>query len=146
MLQCILIMFNYYKIFFAILAIIYVKTREESMCNFIGVEILAANALIDLLEANKGRSITLKTLNKFGIEVVEYLEKNFNEKSVVLFDRERIGNLVLDYSDMFTLQEDTLTVNEGVSTERLRDRFRGPLTYEILKAIIDCDVTKIEVA
>lgn len=116
------------------------------MCNFIGVEILAANALIDLLEADKGRSITFKTLNKFGIEVVEYLEKNFNEKSVVLFDRERIGNLVLDYSDIFTLQEDTLTVKEGVSLERLRDRFRGPLTYEILKAIIDCDITKIEVA
>ncbi len=113
------------------------------MCNFIGVEILAANALIYLVEANEGRAITFKALNDFGIEVAQYLEKEFGEKAVVLFDRNRIGNFVLDYSDLFTLSEDTLTVKENVSIEELRDKFRGPLAFEILKAIIDCDIRKI---
>ena len=35
------------------------------MCKFIGVEILAANALIDILESEKGRTITFSKLNKY---------------------------------------------------------------------------------
>ena len=106
------------------------------MCKFIGVEIIAANALINIIESGKGRSISLKDLNKCGIEVVNYLEKEFNEKAVVLYDRNRIGSFIVDYSGYFCYSNDTLYVNEGVTTEQLRERFRGQLSFEILSAII----------
>lgn len=106
------------------------------MCKFIGVEILAANALIDILEAGKGRSVTLDELKNYGIEIVDILEKNFKERAVILYDRDRMINLVIDYGDYFELDGNTLKVKSNVSSEQLRDRFRGPLSYEILSAII----------
>ena len=107
------------------------------MCKFIGVEILAANVLINLIESGKRRSVSLEELNKCGIEVVNILEKKFNEKAVVLYDKTRIGSFVVDYSDFFKFEDDTLYVKDNVEdTEQLRDWFRGTLSYEILSAII----------
>ena len=106
------------------------------MCKFIGVEIIAANALINIIESGKGRSVSLHDLNKCGIEVVNYLEKEFKEKAVVLYDKNRIGNFIIDYSDYFYYSHDILYVKEGVTTEQLRERFRGQLSFEILSAII----------
>ena len=38
------------------------------MCKFIGVEILAANALIEALENEKGSSVTFSKLEEYGIK------------------------------------------------------------------------------
>ncbi len=107
------------------------------MCKFIGVEILAANVLINLIESSNRRSVSLAELNKCGIEVVNILEKEFNETAVVLYDKNRIGSFVVDYSDFFEYENDTLYVKDSVEdTKQLRDWFRGTLSYEILSAII----------
>lgn len=107
------------------------------MCKFIGVEILAANVLIDLIESGRGRSISLDKLNECGIEVVNILENEFNEKAVVLYGNDRIGSFVIDYSNFFKYENDTLFVKDSVKdTQQLRDWFRGTLSYELLSAII----------
>lgn len=108
------------------------------MCKFIGVEILAANALIDILESEKGRTITFSKLNKYGIEVIKYLENNFKEQSVILYNGGYIGNRILDYSEYFNINTEgnAISVNEGVTSEQLRKKFRTPLAYELLKAIL----------
>lgn len=106
------------------------------MCKFIGVEILAANALIDILESGEGRSVSLEKLNECGIQVVDILAKKFNERAVVLYDSERIGNWVIDYSNFFELKNDILYVKENVTSEMLRERFRRPLSFEVFCAIV----------
>lgn len=107
------------------------------MCKFIGIEILAANVLINLIESDNRRNVSLEELNKCGIEVVNILEKEFNETAVVLYDKNRIGSFVIDYSDFFEYKNDTLYVKDSVKdTKQLRDWFRGTLSYEILSAII----------
>ena len=107
------------------------------MCKFIGIEILAANVLINLIESSNRRSVSLEELNKCGIEVVNILEKEFKEKAVVLYDKNRIGSFVIDYSDFFEYENETLYVKDSVeNTEQLRDWFRGTLSFEILSAII----------
>lgn len=106
------------------------------MCKLIGVEILAANALIDILESKKGRGVPISALYDYGIEVASFYEKVSKERAVVLYDGNRIGNLVVDYSDLFEIKNDILFVKKGVNSEMLRDRFRGPLTFEILISIM----------
>lgn len=114
------------------------------MCKFIGVEILAANALIELLDLDNGiRSVSYETLNSYGIKVVEFIENNYNEKAVILTSKVRINSLVLDYSDYFEIHDNLISVKEGVSVEDLRDRFRGPLALEILMAILSDEVKGI---
>lgn len=108
------------------------------MCKFIGVEVLAANALIDILELNNGmRSITLEDLNDYGIEVVDFIATNFKERAVVIYDNNRVLNLVIDYSEFFDYDNNVLSVKEGVTSDMLRERFRSPLSYEVLYAIIE---------
>lgn len=111
------------------------------MCKFIGVEVLAANALIDILDAKKGTKVSFDILELYGIKVAKCLEeKNIN--AVILFNQNLIGNMIIDYSDCFEVAEDSISVKAGITVEELRQRFRAPLAYEILKAIVNKDVVK----
>lgn len=111
------------------------------MCFYIGIEDLAANALIELLQKEeKNRFITYDELENYGAQVVRLLYER-GEKAVLLLSRDNTNALFRDYSDFF--EEET---REGKTGIRLRDgkgvddliiQFRGYLALDVLMALVD---------
>ena len=66
------------------------------MCYYIGIEDLAANAMIEILEKKQkdgqsiesALSVTLKDLEEYGAEVVRYINQTFEEKALLILSRE----------------------------------------------------------
>ena len=111
------------------------------MCKFIGVEVLAANALIEALENAMAGCVSFSKLEEYGIKVVSFLENQYNEQAVVLYNENQIGNRILNYTDYFEVIEDSIVVKDGITIDDLRRKFRAPLTYEVLKAFL-CEEAK----
>lgn len=111
------------------------------MCKFIGVEILAANALIEALENERDGSVTFTKLEEYGVKVISFLATKFNEQAVILYNENQFGNRILNYTEYFDVDQGCIRVKEGITVYDLRRRFRAPLTYEILKAFL-CEEVK----
>ena len=76
------------------------------MCYYIGIEDLAANALIEILQAKNGKDsrnfrVTLRDLETYGEAVVKYLNKNSYEKAQLVLSRAYTSNMFRNYSDFF---------------------------------------------
>lgn len=116
------------------------------MCTFIGIECLAANALIELCEANIWE-ISFKQLADYGLMVVEAYEDETDEKAVFIFNQEKIQGLIIDYSDYFSVKmingEKSLCLSQQVEINELKERFRWTLSYELLKALNKVNVHAI---
>ena len=111
------------------------------MCFYIGIEDLAANALIELLQKEENRSfITYKALDRYGTQVVSLLSER-GEKAVLLLSRENTNAMFRDYSEFF--EEDSYDGNEGIrlragkSRKDLIVQFRGYLALDVLMALVD---------
>lgn len=111
------------------------------MCFYIGIEDLAANALIELLQKEENRSfITYKELERYGTQVVSLLSER-GEKAVLLLSRENTNAMFRDYSEFF--EEDSYDGNEGIrlragkSRKDLIVQFRGYLALDVLMALVD---------
>ncbi len=111
------------------------------MCFYIGIEDLAANALIELLQKEENRSfITYKELERYGTQVVRLLSER-GEKAVLLLSRENTNAMFRDYSEFF--EEDSYDGNEGIrlragkSRKDLIVQFRGYLALDVLMALVD---------
>lgn len=113
------------------------------MCKFIGVEILAANALIEALEHENMAFVPYSKLEEYGIKVIKFLEEKYKEKAVILYNENQVGNRILNYSEYFNVTNEGIEVRESVTADELRKKFRAPLTYEILKAFLCEDIRKI---
>ncbi len=111
------------------------------MCKFIGVEVLVANALITAMENAQGSSITFSKLNEYGISVIDFLESNYSERAIILYnDNENgSGSRILNCTRYFEVKGDTISVKKGVTAAILRNKFRTPLAYEILKAVLSAN-------
>lgn len=111
------------------------------MCFYIGIEDLAANALIELLQKEENRSfITYKELERYGTQVVSLLSER-GEKAVLLLSRENTNAMFRDYSEFF--EEDSHDGQEGIrlragkSRKDLIVQFRGYLALDVLMALVD---------
>lgn len=108
------------------------------MCTFIGIECLAANALIELWETDIWE-ISFEQLADYGLMVVEAYEIETDETAVFIFNQEKIQGLIIDYSDYFSVKisdgEKYLCLNQQVEINELKERFRWTLSYELLKAL-----------
>lgn len=111
------------------------------MCFYIGIEDLAANALIELLQKEENRSfITYKELERYETQVVSLLSER-GEKAVLLLSRENTNAMFRDYSEFF--EEDSYDGNEGIrlragkSRKDLIVQFRGYLALDVLMALVD---------
>jgi len=113
------------------------------MCKFIGVEILAANALIEAIESETSKSVSLKKLEAYGIKVVNFLQSQYKEQAVILYNENKIGNEILNYSEYLKIENETITKKEGVSVNDLRRKFRAPLAYALLKAFLCEDARNV---
>jgi hypothetical protein len=110
------------------------------MCFYIGIEDLAANALIELLTKKQKRDITYDELEEYGAQVVRLLSER-GEKAVLLLSRDNTNSLFRDYSDFF--EETELEDGLGIRLQADKDvkdlivQFRGYLALDVLMALID---------
>lgn len=111
------------------------------MCFYIGIEDLAANALIELLQKEEKRNfITYDELENYGTQVVKLLSER-GEKAVLLLSRDHTRAMFRDYSDFF--EEKTINKKLGIQLKEGKDRkalivqFRGYLALDVLRALVD---------
>ena len=114
------------------------------MKTFIGIEYLAALALINVYKTKTETKVRMDSLNNYGIKAMKKFHED-NIPAVLLFSTEYTEQLIRDYSDCFVLKnengEDYL---ELVTTiEDLMSRFVGYLTLDVLKALTSKDVVEV---
>lgn len=115
------------------------------MCTFIGVECLAANALIELNQHGI-RKISFEELADYGLLVVDEYEIATSERAVLIFSQEKIKGFIFNFSNYFEVQENDkkfICLKEDVDIRELKEYFRWTLSYEILKALCKVDICKI---
>lgn len=116
------------------------------MYTFIGVECVAANALIELY-AHGRNEISFEGLADYGLLVVEKYEDEALESAHLIFDQERIVGLIMNYSDFFKVRTDGDTkyicLRDNVDIRKVKERFRWTLSYAMLKAVKQVDISKV---
>lgn len=111
------------------------------MCYYIGIQDLAANALIDIMDREQGRTVSFKALNEYGIAVVRKLV-NEKQEAILLFSREHVFGMMHECSNLFEVHhvgepDASITLRDGVTKDDLANRFYGSIPLEVLKAMID---------
>lgn len=113
------------------------------MCYFIGIADLVANALIELVEKTGKRTIPLSKLSEYGDAVVAKLRKE-NTEVILIYSRDETDRFFHDCSDVFSVKEEDddvlITLNDNVSTQYLRRRFRINIALNLLSAFVSQDV------
>lgn len=116
------------------------------MCTFIGVECLAANALIELY-AQDVREISFEDLADYGLLVVESYENEISDRAIFIFDQERIMGMIINYSDYFEVREEENTkyicLRENIDIREVKEKFRWTLSYAMLKAVKQVDINQV---
>ncbi len=115
------------------------------MCFYIGIEDLAANALIEALEKGQKRFVTYEELEHYGSSVIQLLNAN-GEKAVLILSRESTNALFRNYSEYFEEQESDcglgIALKQEKSVDDLIDQFRGYLAFDVLMAFINASSVK----
>ena len=125
-----------------ILLIRYIE-RGVSMCYYIGIEDLAANAMIEILEKKQkdGKSIesvlsvTLRDLEEYGAEVVRYINQTSDEKALLILSRASTEYMFRNYSDFFEAideEEAAIKLREGKTVEDLKEKFRTYKAFDYM--------------
>ena len=117
------------------------------MCVRIGVEDLAANALIELIKrSDTHRFVSYQDMEAYGLVVARLLEKR-GEEVVLVLSRAYTDEMLWYYSDYF---EETsidgeigITLKEGKTADDLRRQFRGYLGIDVLLAFVDEESVRI---
>lgn len=111
------------------------------MCFFIGIEDLAANALIEILQTKRGDlsqyPVTYAELENYGAEVVHHLNEQ-GEEAVLIFSRESTTLMLRNYSDFFEETEDgaAIALRKGKTVPDLIERFRTYLAFDVMMAFM----------
>lgn len=112
------------------------------MCFYIGIEDLAANALIELLKKDsRKRFVTYSEIEKYADVVVKIL-KDKGEKAVLILSRDSTDALFRNYSDFFMESRDEhgtegIQLREGKNVSDLIQQFRGYLALDVLLAFVN---------
>lgn len=115
------------------------------MCFYIGIEDLAANALIEAFEKGQKRFVTYEEIESYGSEVVRLLNES-GEKAILILSRESTNALFRNYSEYFVEKETELGVgielNEDKAVDDLIEQFRGYLALDVLMAFVNESTVK----
>ena len=110
------------------------------MCFYIGIEDLAANAMIEMLKKGGQRFLTYNEIEMYGAEVVQILREN-KEKAVLILSRENTDALFRSYSEFFEESEQYgkkgIKLKENKEVEDLIQQFRGYLALDVLLAFMN---------
>ena len=112
------------------------------MCSYIGIEDLAANALIEILDKEKNITesfVSYDTLEEYGLQIVKMLTEQGTDV-VLIFSREETRKMLRDYSDIFIEcnrnGKNGISLRENVTVQQLISRFRGYLSLDVLLAFM----------
>ena len=112
------------------------------MYTFIGIESLAANALISLLERDQNvREVSFCTLVNYGMEIIRIFRRDTGEEAVLLLSREYQMSMMANYSDFFEVQMDddgqgVFRLKDGITKELLKDYFQWTMKVNLLRAFM----------
>lgn len=111
------------------------------MSFYIGIEDLAANALIEILSNSKDvRFVTYEQLEKYGSEVIRLLNQKGDE-AVLILSRDRTNDMFRSYSNFFEEVDSEnglgIQLKDGITCNDLINQFRGYLALDVLFAFID---------
>lgn len=110
------------------------------MSFFIGIEDLAANALIEVFSALKRRFLSYGEIEAYGNKVLEILNTG-DEKAVLILSRSSTSAMYSDYSEFF--EERLVDGERGIYLREEKDdkdliaNFRGYLPLSVLLAFVD---------
>lgn len=107
---------------------------------YIGIEDLAANALIQALLGGGNRFLIYTEIEQYGARVVRYLKRN-REKAVLILSRDSTNEMLRNYSDFFEEQERKgakgIVLKKDKSVDDLIEGFRGYLALAVLEAFVN---------
>lgn len=110
------------------------------MCFYIGIEDLAANAMIEMLKKGERRFLTYNEIEMYGAEVVQILKEN-GENAVLILSRENTNALFRNYSEFFEERERNgkrgIGLKDDKGVEDLIQQFRGYLALDLLLAFMN---------
>ena len=112
------------------------------MCMYIGIEELAANALIRLLPTASERFVRFSTLLQYGLAVTRRYKKDKQDEAILIYSREANRLLFTDYSDFFVPYVDDegyegIKLREGKTASDLMARFIVPLPVDVQAIMAD---------
>lgn len=116
------------------------------MCYYIGIEDLAANAMIEILrkreQAKKPSSqlcVTFKDLESYGSAVVKYINKQTSEKAMLILSRASTVCMFRNYSEFFEETEDEhgIRLREGKTVKELEYTFRTYKAIDLINAYME---------
>ena len=112
------------------------------MCMYIGIEELAANALIRLLPTASEKFVRFSTLLQYGLAVTRRYKKDKQDEAILIYSREANRLLFTDYSDFFVPYVDDegyegIKLREGKTASDLMARFIVPLPVDVQAIMAD---------
>ena len=103
----------------------------------IGIEDLAANAFIELLQENeKCDFVTYDELERYGKQTIKVLAEK-GEKAALLLSRNHTDAMFRDCSDFFEEEKQGIRLKTNRDRKALIDHFRGYLPIDVLLALAD---------
>lgn len=102
----------------------------------IGIEYIAANALVELYENSKQNYVKIEDLRNYGITVKEILKDN-NIEAVLLMSDYYLIQFVHNYSDMFEVVDEKIYKKEDVTCDDIRERIIAYMKMDLLMAMVD---------
>lgn len=110
------------------------------MCFYIGIEDLAANAMIEILEKGGVPFLTYEEIEKYGSEVIQILNEK-GEKAVLILSRDSTNALFRNYSEYFEERVEQglkgISLRADKKLEDLIEQFRGYLALDVLMAFVN---------
>lgn len=112
---------------------------------YIGIEDLAANALIELLEKSEKKEVLFSTLQEYGATVIKILSESGKNALLILSD-EYTNEFLHDYGNMFEQfsngKEEGIKLKDSVTVTELWRVFRSYLSLDVIKAFSDTQSIK----
>lgn len=102
----------------------------------IGIEYIAANALVELYENSNKNYVSIEDLRNYGITVKEILKCN-NIEAILLMSDYYLIQFVHNYSDMFEFKENKIYKKDNVTCDDIRERIIAYMKMDLLMAMVD---------
>lgn len=110
------------------------------MCFYIGIEDLAANALIESMKKGNKTCFTYKEIEEYGSRVIQLLSSK-GEKAVLILSRDSTTAMLRNYSryfeEVFIGDAKGIRLREGIESDELIEQFRGYLALDVLLAFVN---------
>jgi len=108
---------------------------------FIGIESLAANALIEIINKTNRREVDFASLVKYGMKIVKLIQEQTGEEAILLLSKKYQMNMIDDYSDFFEMKinangYDVFKLRDDITAEDLSEYFRWTMSIRVIRAFM----------